>query len=203
MAKATPHHNAPTGDYLSPEALARAGVPVEHLKIGECILSRRPVLVTTVLGSCVSVTFHHVPTATGAIFHAMLPDSSMDRAGGVSPCKYVDSAIAAIVQRLDALGIPRKQLDLRLFGGGFTIEPEKKLHVRDVVDVGNKNVERARLELEKLRLQPSSEEVLGDRGRKLYFHTASGQVWMKYVDAPDQNESYRSFTAPAPESPTA
>lgn len=177
----TPHGPAPGPD-SSPEARVRAGAHVEYLKIGECILSRRPVLVTTVLGSCVAVTFHHPPTATGAICHAMLPAGGHTAPGQGSPCRFVDAAITAILERLDALGVPRGELVTRLFGGGFTIQPERKGHVRDVVDVGGKNVETARRELARHGLAPAQEKVLGDRGRKLFFHTGSGEVWVRFVD---------------------
>lgn len=173
-----------------PEELVRSGVPVEHLKIGECILSRRPMLVTTVLGSCVSVTFHHPGTRAGAIFHAMLPSRRMDGKPGSMSCKYVDAAVEGVMRRLDALGIPRRELAVKLFGGGFTIQPERKTLVRDVVDVGLKNVEAARAELARLGLRAGCEKVLGDRGRKLFFHTATGEVWLRYVDALGQDEPY-------------
>jgi chemotaxis protein CheD len=173
------------------EARVRAGEPVEHLQIGECILSRRPVLVTTVLGSCVAVTFHHPPSATGAICHAMLPDGGPQTAARSGPCKFVDRAVAAILERLDALGVPRRELTTTLFGGGFTIQPERKAHVRDVVDVGRKNVEAARRELARHGLTPVLERVLGDRGRKLFFHTGSGEVWVRFVDEPPPRQDSR------------
>lgn len=179
-----------TGRAAGPEELVRAGMPVEHLKIGECILSRRPVLVATVLGSCVSVTFHHPGTRTGAIFHAMLPSRVTDGKPGSRSCKYVDAAISEIMRRLDALGIPHRELELKLFGGGFTIQPERKVLVRDVVDVGSKNVEAARAELARLGLRAGCERVLGQRGRKLFFSTATGEVWMRHVDATGQDEPY-------------
>ncbi len=174
----------------TPEDLVRAGLPVEHLKIGECVLSRRPVLVTTVLGSCVTATFHHPGTGTGAAFHAMLPTRDMGREPGSLSCKYVDGAIEAVMRRMDALGVPRGELVTMLFGGGFTIQPERKLLVRDVVDVGRKNVEAARRCLALLGLSPRVERVLGSRGRKLFFHTATGAVWLRHVDASGREEPY-------------
>ncbi len=177
---------AQAGPATGPEDLVRAGVPVEHLQIGECILSRRPVLVTTVLGSCVAVTFHHAPTGTGAICHAMLPGGAGPGSGGMGPCRCVDTAVAAILGRLDALKLSRRELVVKLFGGGFTIQPERKGPLRDIVDVGRKNVEAARRELARHGLTPAGEKVLGDRGRKLFFHTASGEIWLRFVNAPAQ-----------------
>ncbi|MFW5734040.1 MAG: hypothetical protein ACOCWR_03170, partial [Oceanidesulfovibrio sp.] len=41
----------------TPKKLLDSGLTLEHLKISECLVTSRDCLVTTVLGSCVSVTF--------------------------------------------------------------------------------------------------------------------------------------------------
>jgi chemotaxis protein CheD len=164
----------------TPQDLLRAGIPLAHLKIGECIVSARPLLVSTVLGSCVSVCFHHPSTQVGAIFHAMLPNIAMaqDRRPN---CKFVDSAMEQVMARLARLGIPRIELECKLFGGAFTIQPERKEHVRQVVDVGSKNVDVAKAALAGLGLGILREDVLGSYGRKLFFATHTGEVWMRPV----------------------
>lgn len=169
----------------TPQALLRAGIPLAHLKIGECIVSTRPLLVSTVLGSCVSVCFHHPATSTGAMFHAMLPTIAMAR-DSKPCCKFVDSAMDLIVTRLGRLGIPLAGVECKLFGGGFTIQPDRKEHLRHVVDVGSKNVEVARQALSDLGLKVLCEDVLGRFGRKLFFATHTGEVWMRpvYCSAP-------------------
>lgn len=170
---------------FTPQDLLRAGLPLAHLKIGECIVSTRPLLVSTVLGSCVSVCFHHPASGAGAMFHAMLPTLAMAR--DAKPCcKFVDSAMDLIVIRLGRLGVPLAGVECKLFGGGFTIQPERKEHLRHVVDVGGKNVEAARKALAERGLRVLSEDVLGNFGRKLFFATHTGQVWMRpvYCSAP-------------------
>ena len=164
----------------TPQDLLREGIPLAHLKIGECIVSTRPLLVSTVLGSCVSVCFHHPATRTGAIFHAMLPNQAMSRETQPS-CKFVDSAMELILARLARLGVPRTEMECKLFGGGFTIQPDRKEHLRHVVDVGSKNVEAARQALSGLGLKVLGEDVLGRFGRKLFFATHTGEVWMRPV----------------------
>ena len=164
----------------TPQGLLQEGIPLAHLKIGECIVSTRPLLVSTVLGSCVSVSFHHPATQTGAIFHAMLPTIAMTR-DAAPCCKFVDSAMDLIVTRLGRLGISLAGVQCKLFGGAFTIQPERKDHVRQVVDVGSKNVDVARAALAKLGLAILAEDVLGRYGRKLFFATHTGEVWVRPV----------------------
>jgi chemotaxis protein CheD len=163
-----------------PQELQAQGVASAHLKIGECIFTRKNLLISTVLGSCVAATFYHEKTRTGAMFHAMLPDSRMSRTPTAS-CKFADTAIDNIMRRYRQLEIPRRQITVKLFGGGFTIQPERKRLIRDVVDVGKKNVDMARLKLAEHGLEVVSENVLGERGRKVFFYTGTGEVWMKIV----------------------
>lgn len=139
-------------------------------------------MISTVLGSCVSATFYDPKTSASAMFHAMLPDSNMDRHLTKS-CKYVDSAIEGIMDRYLRLKIKPSRLRVKLFGGAFTINPERKGKVREVVDVGAKNVQMARERLTAHGLEILSENVLGERGRKVFFYTATGEAWMKYVKA--------------------
>lgn len=156
----------------------RRGYPVEHLRIGECIFSRRAALITTVLGSCVSATFYHPKTGTAAIFHAMLPECCLAR-DNERNCRYADVSVDEIMLRFKKLGIPAASLTVHLFGGGFTIEPERKRAVRDIVDVGRKNVEAARKALARHGLTIKAEDVLGRHGRKINFLTATGELWVR------------------------
>jgi len=165
------------------QQLIRSGMHVEHLKIGECIFTAAPMLISTVLGSCVSVTMHHARSRMAGMFHAMLPLAAMQ--GGrpeFEPCKFADSAVELLVQRYRNAGVPLRQVEVKLFGGGFTVDPERKGPIRDMVDVGRKNVESARATLARFGLAPQREHVLGDKGRKLYFHTVTGEVWMRSIE---------------------
>lgn len=167
---------------MNPEQYSRLDYPVEHLRIGECIFTRRPVMVTTVLGSCVSATFYHQASGAAAICHAMLP-ICCGHLGEKRSCKYADVAVEEIMARFGYLGIQAKDLEVKLFGGGFTLEPERKGAVRDIVDVGSKNVASARAALAGHGLKISREDVLGQQGRKVFFLTATGEVWVRRLSS--------------------
>ncbi len=169
---------------LAPElrALVKKGVPMEHLKIGECIFCREHVLINTVLGSCVSATFFHPQSQTSAIFHAMLPNVKFanDKQG---TCNFVNSAIDSIVTRFQKAYIPLGQLEIKVFGGANTMRGPRRAALREMLDVGKKNVDQAFASLQKRGLSPLTTDVLGDTGRKLIFYTKTGEVWLKMVDA--------------------
>ncbi|HBE94999.1 MAG TPA: chemotaxis protein CheD [Desulfovibrio sp.] len=168
-------------------ALLAQGLRQEHLKIGECIFTTKDLLIVTVLGSCVSVTFHHAGGAA-AMFHAMLPDSGQASGPVRHPCNFADLAVEAILERFRAKGLGLREIQTRLFGGGNTFCAEERDHIAEMLDVGRKNVAAARAALKRHGLTPLSEDVLGARGRKVLFHTGSGTTWVRGVDAaPDDD----------------
>lgn len=163
----------------SPE---RLGLPVEHLKIGECIFTRRPVVICTVLGSCVSATFFHPGARAAGMFHAMLPSLGSARDEGLRPCNYADSAVDLLLERFVRLGIRPGTLTVKLFGGG-NVMPARNAELDAALDVGRKNVESARIALARHGVRIAGEHVLGPSGRKVYLCTADGRTWLRYVSA--------------------
>ncbi len=189
MPVTPPHHSIPRASLTArtPKQVLESGAPLVHLKISECCVTAQNVLVTTVLGSCVSVTFYDTRRQRlAAMFHAMLPEQEAGLRPGPSgeradACKYVDASIHAIMRRFERAGAPLRDLELKLFGGAMSLVTEQKQIVRDIVDVGAKNVAAARRALAEYGLAPVRESVLGPRGRKLFFHTGTGVVWMKFL----------------------
>ncbi|MHC1700471.1 MAG: chemotaxis protein CheD [Humidesulfovibrio sp.] len=157
-----------------PEAL---GLPLAHVSIGDCAFATRPMLLTTVLGSCVCVTFHHPERRAGGMFHAMLPDRGLGKRNS-RPCTYADEAVAALIGRFRAHGMDPADLVVKLFGGANTMISKQPIALREFLDVGKKNVDSARAALKSFGLRPVAEDSLGARGRKLFFATDTGQIWL-------------------------
>ncbi|MDD3312695.1 chemotaxis protein CheD [Pseudodesulfovibrio sp.] len=154
------------------------GLPKVFLQTGDCFIGVQPTLVTTVLGSCLAVTMHAPSRGIGTICHAFLPDSSEDkRRGDPQICRYVDTALQNMLESLDKLGVPRRDLVIKMFGGSSGIA------VRGMewssYNIGRRNIEMARKLLRFARLDVAVEDVGGSRGRKILFHTATGEIWLK------------------------
>ena len=133
-------------------------------------MAYEPTLISSVLGSCVAVTMFSPERRIGAICHAMLPYGG----GRSDDLRYVDSAIQHIYQKIRAYGVT--DLVVKMFGGAQVLEvgsyaPEKKT-------VGAQNVLQAELELEALGLKISAQDTGGIHGRKLYFCTREGDVFL-------------------------
>lgn len=160
--------------------LPRKNLHVEHLSIGECIFTSRGMFISTVLGSCVAVCFYHKNTGTAAMFHAILPDAGYSRQCS-NPCGFVDLAVNSIMARFKGSRIYADALEVKLFGGANTIAQGEGDELRDILDVGKKNVETARRVLADYGLQPRNECVLGMNGRKIVMDTTTGEVWVKFL----------------------
>lgn len=165
-------------------------LPNGHVGIGDCCFALRPVLLATVLGSCVSVTFHHPGRGVGGMFHAMLPEKAMGKARQ-RPCLFADGAVDAMLERFRASGMRPAELVVKLFGGANTMQENHPAHLREMLDVGRKNVEAARAALAAHELKPAAEDVMGLYGRKLFFNTGTGEIWLRYLN-PEQTRSVAS-----------
>lgn len=164
------------------------GLPKVFLQTGDCFLGVQPTLVTTVLGSCLAVTVHAPKHGIGTICHAFLPDSSDVRRKGCEPqvCRFVDTALMNMLESMDKLGVPRRELVIKMFGGssGIAVQGIE----RSAYDIGRRNVEMARKLLRFSRLDIQVEDVGGNLGRKIMFHTQTGEVWAKKLKKADFRE---------------
>ena len=69
----------------------------------ELLVCEHGTLVTTELGSCISVTMFHPESRIGAICHALLPRENMKG----EAFRYVDTSILKMLERFTGYGISR------------------------------------------------------------------------------------------------
>lgn len=143
-----------------------------YLKPGEVVVSLQPLLVSTVLGSCVAVTMFSPKRRFGAICHAMLPVNE----GRESDLRYVDTAIRYLYDRAVEHGAGG-DLVVKLFGGAQLLDMDKQSPVK--ASVGEQNIVRAEAVLAALGLTVSARDTGGPAGRKLFFCTRDGHVFMR------------------------
>ncbi len=143
-----------------------------YLKPGEVVVARKPVLISTILGSCVAVTMFAPDCGFGAICHAMLPDSG----GRGEDLRYVDTALHHIHRKAVEYGVEKK-LVVKLFGGSSMLNVDS--NEASVLTIGEQNVARALEVIASLGLEVSGSDTGGPVGRKLYFCTRDGDVYLR------------------------
>uniref|UniRef100_C6E0N1 Probable chemoreceptor glutamine deamidase CheD n=1 Tax=Geobacter sp. (strain M21) TaxID=443144 RepID=C6E0N1_GEOSM len=147
------------------------------LKPGQMMVSPVPTLVTTLLGSCIAVTLFCPRTRFGAICHAQLP--SIGNPAGcshddLSHARYVECAVMMMLERLQAHGVANKELQAKVFGGADMFEGNVKRP-----GVGKQNAEMALKVLDREAVRVLCRDLGGERGRKIVFHTDTGEVLLK------------------------
>lgn len=143
-----------------------------YLKPGEVIFSFNPVLVSTVLGSCVAITMYAPTRRIGAICHAMLPTNRSQ----IDNHHYVDSAVRALHRKMLSFDLA-DDLVIKLFGGAQVLAKGQTTGGRP--SVGEQNITQAKNILKQLGLGITSEDVGGYAGRKLLFSIKTGDVYLR------------------------
>jgi chemotaxis protein CheD len=155
------------GEPLESNLSATDNLPVVYLRPGEFHFATTPTVVVPVLDSCLAVTFFSRRLAAGGVCHLLLAE------GEVLTEELRTFAVCAVRHFLDRfrrLGAPPGEIEVRLCGSA--VLPEA---------TGANVAEAIRL-LEAEGLLPVPVETGGARGRKLYFHTHSGEIALSPPD---------------------
>lgn len=134
--------------------------------------SREPAMVSTVLGSCVTVCLYDPVVRVGGMNHFMLPVWNGE---GLASPKYGDIAIEKLLQKVIQLGARKANLQAKIFGGADSRRET------NVFRIGERNHELAFALISSLCLPIISSHVGGEKGRKILFNTASGEVMLKVL----------------------
>jgi len=142
-----------------------------YLFPGALFVDPRPHLVTTVLGSCVSVCLWDSERHIGGINHYLLPFWNGE---GLATPKYGNIAIEKLLKGMLELGCQKRNLIAKVFGGAALWENQPGL-----LRVGDRNAELARDMLSEYQIPIVGSDLLGGQGRKLIFNTETGSVLMR------------------------
>jgi chemotaxis protein CheD len=142
---------------------------------GEYFVSDQPMIVYTVLGSCVSACIRDPLARVGGMNHFMLPkpkDGGGDSWG--ESTRYGSYAMESLINDILKQGGVKSRLEVKLFGAGRIYEGN--------IDVGARNAEWV-LEYIKTEGLTACKTDLGDTlPRKVYYFTESGRVLMKKIE---------------------
>lgn len=158
----------------------RDGKPHIYLKPGELCVSRSPVVVTTVLGSCISVTLFHRGSGTSAICHVLQPRCPRPDACATdcsSRYRYAVCTIEEMRRRLLSYGLRPKDMEVKMFGGAALIGSQRPEAVAN--SIGQLNVKAAMETIANCGFILKVMDVGGTFGRKIIFNTSTGEVLMK------------------------
>jgi len=148
-------------------------IPGHYLYPAYIFADRKPHLVTTVLGSCVSVCFYDPVMKIGGLNHFMLP---LWNGEGLASPKYGNIAIEKLLDKLFSLGVGKNNLIAKVFGGADSLEQKQNFY-----RIGARNIILAMDILEEKKIKVISQSTGGNTGRNIKFHTGTGEVLLRYI----------------------
>ncbi len=156
-----------------------------HIGIGGWYASSKPIVIHTLLGSCVAVCLFDPVARIGGMNHIFLPGKAELKDFNMAS-RYGVNAMELLINRIMNLGGRRNRLSAKVFGGAYLLSP-----LLEENGVGRKNAKFARnfLNTEKIRIL--SGDLGGNDGRKIYFHTDTGEVLLSRVKKTMQKDITR------------
>jgi chemotaxis protein CheD len=141
------------------------------LQVGQVFSAGTPVVITTILGSCVGLCLWDPIRRSGGMAHYLV---ARWPGRGEASTRYGDVAIAQLVRSMGNLGSLPGDLRAKVFGGAHGLSKASA-----AVDIGTRNVAVAEEALAGLRIPIVSRDVGGNVGRKLLFRVDDGSAWVK------------------------
>jgi len=136
------------------------------LKPGHIFVSTKPTIISTVLGSCVSVYIYDTNRIVVGMNHFMLP---YIREKDKTTAVYGNVATMTLIRMMIYDGSKSKDLEAQIFGGAYNPKISHK-------DIGRENIIIAKKILEKKRIRVVSEDMGGEKGRKIVVNTSTNEV---------------------------
>ncbi len=156
---------------------------------GECYISKKKEVISTVLGSCISVCLYDIIEGIGGMNHFMLPESSAlsnqlfsnetsinKEELSEQSMRYGITAMEVLIAEMQKSGAKRLNLKAKIFGGGKVIARKST-----TTSVGDKNIGFARAYLKMEGISIVKEDVGDTYGRKIFFITGRDSVFVKKV----------------------
>ena len=172
-----PPEPAKTGD-TTPAAHFRTVV----LGPGDFHFGQGRTRISTLLGSCVSITLWHPRRHIGGMCHYMLCQRPQTEGGQATlDGRYAAEAFELFLRHVERAGTRPAEYEAKLFGGAnmFGQKPEAKL------DIGGRNIDAAHRFLAAQHIAVMAEHIGGSGRRKLHFDVWSGDVWLAFPEGAD------------------
>lgn len=148
-------------------------LPKYMLYPADIFFDREPYIVSTVLGSCVSVCLHDAVLGKGTINHFILPRWNGD---DLATMKYGNVSIIRILEELLKFGSRFEDVKAKVYGGAEVLTGRATSF-----QIGSRNVRIAFDILDEFKIPVLFSDVGGNKGRKINFNTLTGEVEMEYI----------------------
>lgn len=129
-------------------------------------------VVSTILGSCISICLWDPESGVGGMNHLLLPDAQQEAGGITAGALDMD----LLINKMMPLGAVRPRLRAKLFGGSSMLNGR--------TDIGARNAAFGRTYLKTEGIPCDAEDTGGAKARRLKFWPATGVARMLLVEEP-------------------
>jgi chemotaxis protein CheD len=144
---------------------------------GEFYVSEQEEMVSTVLGSCVSVCIHDPRRGIGGMNHFMLPEPRGDRDSWSSTigraARYGSDAMEQLINAILGAGSQRADLQLKVFGGGRVLA--------QLTDIGQRNIDFVQRYVAAEKLTVCAADLGDVYPRQVQFFPHSGRARVRLL----------------------
>lgn len=146
---------------------------IEAAKIlpGEYYVTQRNMVIVTVLGSCISACIRDRVSKVGGMNHFMLPGNDTDPTS--QSARYGAFAMEILINKLMSLGAQRRNLEVKVFGGG------QVLRGFTTTTVGQHNAQFVLDYIKTEGLSLVASDLLDIYPRKVYYFPKTGRALVK------------------------
>jgi len=138
---------------------------------GEYYVTSSQEVVTTVLGSCISVCVYDPVNSIGGMNHFMLPSGNSDNDIMSQSFRYGDVAMEKLVNVILRHGGNKAELIFKAFGGGQII--------KNMTSIGQRNISFLHKFMTMEGYKLSASDLGGPHPRKVVFNPLDGKVKLK------------------------
>jgi len=148
---------------------------------GERFSTSKSLVISTLLGSCVSACLYDDTAGVSGLNHFLL---AAPRYAKSMPLSHTDAgrygihAMELLINDMIKLGAVRKRLKAKVFGAGSVLELKPEDRFFCVSEVNARFI-REYLKTEGIALM--CEDLGGDLGRVIRFHTDTKKVWRRFI----------------------
>lgn len=154
-------------------------IPKIFLHPGEFHISTSSEIVTTVLGSCISVIMFDTERRLSMMSHNVMPTcekSSSCNGDCTNVYKYAECSVKQMLKIFKKAKIPRRNIVVKLFGGSELMNVGHNTDSN--TSIGSRNIEAAKKIIEKEELRVVAHDLGGESSRKIIFVTNTGEVFL-------------------------
>lgn len=149
-------------------------LPTHYISIGGLYTTNKPMIIQTLLGSCVSVILYDNITKNAAMNHIVLPGSFSENDSAEmfeerNP-KYGIFSIEKLLYEMKKMGSKKHDIIAKLYGASYMGRKNKILNIQEL------NVDFVKTFLKMVKIKIVEEHIYNNEALKVFFNTSNGEV---------------------------